>query len=96
MILDRPLFGILLMLLFCLLAPLDDALAKLLGQSVPLTQLIFVRFAMQAALLIPLVYITGRKWRMSGWGSGFCLAADWSFDCRDRLYGDRAEVSAFG
>ena len=55
MILDRPLFGILLMLLFCLLAPLGDALAKLLGQSVPLTQLIFVRFAVQAALLIPLV-----------------------------------------
>ena len=59
------------MLLFCLLAPLDDALAKLLGQSVPLTQLIFVRFAVQAALLIPLVYITGRKWRMSGWVLGF-------------------------
>lgn len=71
MILDRPLFGILLMLLFCLLAPLGDALAKLLGQSVPLTQLIFVRFAVQAALLIPLVYITGRKWRMSGWVLGF-------------------------
>lgn len=59
------------MLLFCLLAPLGDALAKLLGQSVPLTQLIFVRFAVQAALLIPLVYITGRKWRMSGWVLGF-------------------------
>ena len=71
MILDRLLFGILLMLLFCLLAQLGDALAKLLGQSVPLTQLIFVRFAMQAALLIPLVYIMGRKWRMSGWVLGF-------------------------
>ena len=71
MILDRPLFGILLMLLFCLLAPLGDALAKLLGQSVPLTQLIFVRFAVQAILLIPLVCLTGRKWRMSGWVLGF-------------------------
>ena len=66
MILDRPFYGILLMLLFCLLAPLGDALAKLLGQSVPLAQLIFVRFAIQAALLIPLVYTSGRKWRMSG------------------------------
>ena len=71
MILDRPLFGILLMLLFCLLAPLGDALAKLLGQSVPLTQMLFVRFAVQAVLLIPLVYVTGRKWRMSGWVLGF-------------------------
>lgn len=61
MILDRPFYGILLMLLFCLLAPLGDALAKLLGQSVPLAQLIFVRFAIQAALLIPLVYTSGRK-----------------------------------
>ena len=66
MILDRPFYGILLMLLFCLLAPLGDALAKLLGQSVSLAQLIFVRFAIQAALLIPLVYTSGRKWRMSG------------------------------
>ena len=71
MILDRPLFGILLMLLFCLLAPLGDALAKLLGQSVPLTQMLFVRFAVQAVLLIPLVYVSGRKWRMSGWVLGF-------------------------
>lgn len=66
MILDRPFYGILLMLLFCVLAPLGDALAKLLGQSVPLAQLIFVRFAIQAILLIPLVYTSGRKWRMSG------------------------------
>ena len=71
MVIDRPLFGILLMLLFCLLAPLGDALAKLLGQSVPLAQLIFVRFAVQAILLIPLVYATGRKWRMSGWVLAF-------------------------
>lgn len=70
-VIDRPLFGILLMLLFCLLAPLGDALAKLLGQSVPLAQLIFVRFAVQAILLIPLVYATGRKWRMSGWVLAF-------------------------
>lgn len=71
MIVDRPFFGILLMLLFCLLAPLGDALAKLLGQSVPLAQLIFVRFAIQAILLIPLVYASGRKWRMSGWVLAF-------------------------
>lgn len=71
MIHDRPLFGILLMLLFCLLAPLGDALAKLLGQEIPLAQLMFVRFAVQAILLVPLVYATKSKWRMSGWVLAF-------------------------
>ena len=63
---DRPVLGILLMLGFCLLAPLGDAVAKLLGQSMPLGQLLLVRFAMQAALLIPLVAAGGRLWRMRG------------------------------
>jgi len=63
---DRPLLGILLMLGFCIVAPMGDAVAKLLGQSVPLGQLLFVRFAVQAALLIPLVWLTGRAWRMRG------------------------------
>ena len=75
MVLDCPLFGILLMLLFCLLAPLGDALAKLLGQSVPLAQLIFVRFAVQAILLIPLVYGSGCLLVWSGLPVRF-----WSFN----------------
>lgn len=53
------------MLGFCVLAPLGDALAKLLGPLIPLGQLVFVRFALQAALLIPLVAATGMPWRMS-------------------------------
>lgn len=52
---DRPYLGILLMLGFCVLAPLGDALAKLLGDRVPLGQLVLVRFAVQAAWLLPLV-----------------------------------------
>ncbi|MEM9579190.1 MAG: DMT family transporter [Pseudomonadota bacterium] len=63
---DRPLLGILLMLGFCILAPLGDSLAKLLGQSVPLVVLLLARFAVQAVLLFPLVWATGRPWRMSG------------------------------
>lgn len=51
---DRPLLGIALMLGFCMLAPLGDALAKLLGPSVPLLLLIFIRMAVQTALLFPL------------------------------------------
>ena len=96
MFLDRPLFGILLMLLFCLLAPLGDALAKLLGQSVPLDQLIFVRFAVQAILLIPLVYGTGAQLAHVGMGSSFCMVADWSFDCRYNLHGDCTQISSAG
>ncbi|WP_170446650.1 DMT family transporter [Ruegeria arenilitoris] len=63
---DRPVFGIVLMLGFCVLAPLGDALAKLLGETTPLGVLVLVRFAVQAAILIPLVALTGRTWRMRG------------------------------
>lgn len=63
---DKPVLGIFLMLGFCVVAPMGDAVAKLLGQSMPLGQLLFVRFAVQAILLIPLVIITRRPWRMSG------------------------------
>jgi drug/metabolite transporter (DMT)-like permease len=50
---DRPVLGILLMLGFCVLAPLGDAIAKLLGGTIPLLQLLLVRFGMQAVLLLP-------------------------------------------
>ena len=63
---DKPLLGVILMLGFCVVAPMGDAVAKLLGQSVPLGQLLFIRFAVQAAVLIPLVWATRRMWRMRG------------------------------
>ena len=63
---DKPLLGVLLMLGFCIVAPMGDAVAKLLGASVPLGQLLFIRFAIQALVLIPLVWATGRMWRMRG------------------------------
>jgi len=53
---DRPLLGILLMLGFCILAPLGDSLAKLLGQTLPLIVLLLARFAIQAVVLFPLVF----------------------------------------
>ena len=37
---DRPVLGILLMLGFCVLAPLGDSIAKLLGGTIPLLQLL--------------------------------------------------------
>ncbi|KIN71722.1 DMT family transporter [Sulfitobacter guttiformis] len=62
---DKPVLGILLMLGFCVLAPLGDALAKLLGTTIPLGQLVLIRFAVQAVLLIPLVAFAGIPWRLS-------------------------------
>ncbi len=55
-----------LMLGFCILAPVGDAVAKILGQTVPVGQLVLVRFAVQAIVLIPLVWLTGRVWQMRG------------------------------
>jgi drug/metabolite transporter (DMT)-like permease len=57
---DRPLLGILLMLGFCTTVPFADAMAKLLG-AYPLMQLILVRFAAQAILLLPLALWHGQS-----------------------------------
>lgn len=63
---DRPVFGIFLMLCFCLIAPMGDSIAKLLGGTTPVGVLVFIRFAVQSLILIPLVGLTGRHWRMRG------------------------------
>lgn len=65
MTVDRPMFGILLMTGFCVLAPLGDAIAKLLGETIPLGELLLVRFAAQALILLPLVVWSGRSLKMS-------------------------------
>ncbi|MEM6941139.1 MAG: DMT family transporter [Pseudomonadota bacterium] len=62
---DRPTIGIALMLGFCIVAPLGDAIAKLIGNSVPIGQVVLIRFAVQALILVPLVWLTARSWRMS-------------------------------
>lgn len=61
---DRPILGISLMLGFCILAPMADAIAKLLGNSIPLAEVVLIRFGLQALVLIPLVWVSGRLWRM--------------------------------
>lgn len=70
--LDRPLLGILLMCGFCLLAPVSDALAKLLGGAVPLGMLMLVRFGAQIVLMGPLAllqrasfHLTPRLWKLT-------------------------------
>ncbi|WP_290738600.1 DMT family transporter [Amaricoccus sp.] len=52
------------MLGFCVLVPFSDALAKYVGDSVPLGQMVFVRFATQAAILAPLAFATGAGMRI--------------------------------
>ncbi|TNF18748.1 MAG: DMT family transporter [Rhodobacteraceae bacterium] len=62
---DNPFLGILLMLAFCVLAPMGDVIVKLLGETVPLMEILTIRFAIQAVILSALVAATGRPWRMS-------------------------------
>ena len=52
------------MLGFCALAPVADALAKLLGLRMGLGQLIATRFAFQAVLLVPLALAIGAELRL--------------------------------
>jgi drug/metabolite transporter (DMT)-like permease len=62
---DRPVLGIALMLGFCALAPLADAMVKLLGPHMAIGQIVLLRFAFQALILVPVVLVTGRCWRMT-------------------------------
>ena len=62
---DRPVLGVFLMLGFCVMAPLGDALAKLLGQQIGVGQLVAIRMGLQVLLLLPIVWWTGLTLRMS-------------------------------
>ncbi len=61
---DRPLLGIMLMLGFCIVAPIGDAIVKILGEAIPIGQILIVRFGVQAVCLIPVVWLAGIRWRM--------------------------------
>ena len=65
MIQDRPFLGLLLMIGFCVLAPLGDSMAKLLGETIPIGQILTVRFLAQVVFLLPVVLLTGLSLRMS-------------------------------
>ena len=55
---DNPYFGVLLMIGFCLLVPISDVIAKVLGTQMSLAQLIAVRFGAMALILLPLLAFT--------------------------------------
>ena len=54
---DRILPGIVLMLLFCLTAPLIDVFAKLAAQTLPVGMITLARFVIQAALMLPVLLV---------------------------------------
>jgi drug/metabolite transporter (DMT)-like permease len=63
---DHILPGIILMLAFCLLAPLLDVSAKLAAQGgVPVGQITTARFVVQGALMLPIVLIMRLSWAVS-------------------------------
>ncbi len=71
---DNPVLGILLMLGFCVLAPLADAIAKLLGARMDVGQLVLLRFLAQAVIFTPLaiwlrrfLWPRGRVLRLTAW-----------------------------
>jgi len=63
---DRPLLGIALMLGFCVMAPLADSLAKLLGDRIDLAQLVTIRMAAQIAICAPIVWFASISLTMNG------------------------------
>ena len=56
---DRPFLGILLMLGFCVLAPLGDGIAKILGSVISVGAMVMIRFGTQAAILLPISIVAG-------------------------------------
>ena len=61
---DNPVLGILLMLGFCVLAPLGDSIAKLLGGRIDVALLVAIRFGVQFLILLPIVLIASKSLRM--------------------------------
>lgn len=70
---DRPLLGILLIIGFCILAPLGDAMAKLLGGSNGVIELVAYRFIIQSLIVVPIVLYMGANLRASPRVFGFTV-----------------------
>ena len=51
MALANPRLGVFMMIIFCVLAPANDALAKVLGDSMPILQVLIAHFAAQLLLI---------------------------------------------
>lgn len=58
---DRPYLGVLLMLGFCAFIPLSDAMGKILGATLPIALIVFVRVLFQGLALTPLSRAMGER-----------------------------------
>ena len=65
MIKDRPLFGIIFMLGFCLFAPMSDTATKTIASATPLIVLLYARYVAQWLMPLPVILMTGRRLVMS-------------------------------
>jgi drug/metabolite transporter (DMT)-like permease len=74
---DTTLRGIVLMLIFCVIAPLLDVSAKLAAENgVPVGQVTTARFLVQTAVMLPVMFLMGLAFRMSPRALAFtCLRA---------------------
>ncbi len=63
MTLDRPLFGIALMIGFCVTAPLIDVFSKLATATVPVAMITAARFLVQGAVMLPAALLLGHGLR---------------------------------
>lgn len=74
---DTTLQGVILMLAFCVLAPLLDVSAKLAAENgVPVGQVTFARFLVQTALMLPVMWIMGLRLGLAPRALGFtCVRA---------------------
>lgn len=59
---DRILPGIVLMLAFCVLAPLLDTASKLATATIPVGQITAARFVVQGALMVPVALLMRLSW----------------------------------
>lgn len=71
---DTTLRGIVLMLIFCMIAPLLDVSAKLAAQGgIPVGQITTARFLVQMLLMLPVVLIMGLSLRLTGRALAFTV-----------------------
>ena len=69
---DTTLHGILLMLAFCVLAPLLDVAAKLAAENgIPVGQVTAARFVVQTALMLPVMAVMGLGLRLNRRALGY-------------------------
>ena len=83
---DRILRGVLMMIAFCLIAPLIDIASKLAVQTVPVSTVTLARFLLQGVLMAPVMIwlrvslrLTGPAARLLFWRALVSILSTWCF-----------------